>query len=154
MCVRAPLCLCVCASVCVCVCVCALDHLNTNALWPRFQSVNRARHSTKTALVRVLNDLHTASNNGQVSLLTLLDLSAAFYTTDHSVLLHRLIHAFSIQKSALPFFRSYLTERQQTVSISGYISNSSTHCYDVPQGSVLSPILFLLYTQPLSQIID
>ena len=134
--------MCVCARasvlVCMCLCVCALDHLNTNALWPRFQSVNRARHSTKTALVRVLNDLHTASNNGQVSLLTLLDLSAAFDAINHSILLHRLEHALSIQKSALSFFRSYLTERQQTVSISGYSSNPSTLCYGVPQGSVSS----------------
>ena len=48
-----------------------LDYLNTNELWPRFQSVYRACHSTETALLRVLNDLLTASNDGQVSLLTL-----------------------------------------------------------------------------------
>ena len=74
----------------------------------------------------VLNDLLTASDDGQVSLLTLLDFSTAFDTIDHSILLHRLKHAFGIQKSALSFFQSYLTERQQTVSISGYSSNPST----------------------------
>ena len=59
-----------------------LDHLNTDALWPRFQSAYRARHSTETAL-GVLNDL-TVSDGGQVSLLTLLDLSSAFDTTDQA----------------------------------------------------------------------
>ena len=54
-----------------------LDHLNTNELWPRFRSAYCACHSTETALLRILNDLLTAGDDGQVSLLTLLDLSAA-----------------------------------------------------------------------------
>ena len=97
-----------------------LDHLNTNELWPRFQPAYRACHSTETALLRVLNDLLTDSDDGQVSLLTLLDLSAAFDTIDHDILFHRLEHVFGIHNSALSFFRSYLTERKQMVSISGY----------------------------------
>ena len=56
-----------------------LDHLNTNELWPRY----RACHPTETALLRVLNDLLTASDDGKVSLLSLLDLSTAFDTIDH-----------------------------------------------------------------------
>ena len=73
-----------------------LDHLNTNELRPRFQSAYRACHSTETALFIVLNDLLTASDDGQVSLLTLLDLSAAFDTIDHTILFHRLEHVFGI----------------------------------------------------------
>ena len=128
-----------------------LDHLNTNELWPRFQSAYRACHSTETALVRVLNDLLTASDDGQVSLLTLLDLSAAFDTTDHDILVHRLEHVFGIHNSALSFFRSYLTERKQMVSTSGYSSNSPTPLHGVPQGSVLGPSLFFtLHTNTLT----
>ena len=59
-------------------CLSYFDYLNTNELWHRFQSAYRARHSTETALLRVLNDLLTASDGSQVSLLNLLDLSAAF----------------------------------------------------------------------------
>ena len=70
--------------------------LNTNELWPRFQSAYRACHSTETALLRVLNDLLTASDDGQVSLLTLLDLSVAFDTNDHDILLHRLEHVSAL----------------------------------------------------------
>ena len=66
---------------------------------------------------------------------------------------HRLEHVFGIQNSALSFFRSYLTERKQMVSISGYSSNPFTLLLGVPQGSVLGPILVLLYRR-LSQIID
>ena len=120
------------------------DRLNTNGLWPWFQSAYLASHSTETALLGVLTDLLTASDDGQVSLLTLLDLSAAFDTIDHDILLHRLEHVFGIQNSALSFLRSYLTERKQTVPISGYSSNSSTLLHGLPQGSVLGPILFLL----------
>ena len=69
-----------------------LDHLNTNELWPRFQSAYRACHSTETTLLRVLNDLLSAIDDGQVSLLTLLDLSAAFDTIDHDILFHWLEH--------------------------------------------------------------
>ena len=123
-----------------------VDHLNTNGLWPQFQSAYHACHSSETTLLRVLNDLLTDSDDGQVSLLTLLDLSAAFHTIDQDILFHRLEHVFGIQNSALSFFRSYLTERKQMVSISGYSSNPSTLLYGVPQGSVLGPILFLLYT--------
>ena len=119
-----------------------LDHLNTNEVWPRFQSAYRACHSTDTALLRVLIDLLTESDDGQVSLLTLLDLSAAFDTIDHDILFHRLEHIFGILNSALSFFRSYVTERKQMVSISGYSSNLSTLIHGAPQGSVLDPILF------------
>ena len=97
-----------------------LDHLNTNELWPRFQFAYRACHSTETALLRVLNDFFSASDDGQVSLLTLLELGAAFDTIDHDILLHRLEHVFGIQNSALSFCRFYLTERKQMVSISDY----------------------------------
>ena len=131
-------------------CLSYFDHLNTNELWPRFRSAYRARHSTKTALLKVLNDFLTASDYGQVSLLNLLDLSAAFDTIDHDILLHRLENVFGIQNSALSFFISYFTERKQMVSISSYSPNPFTRLHGVPQGSVLGPIPFLLYTQPLS----
>ena len=89
-----------------------------------------------------------------MSLLNLLDLSAAFDTIDHDILLHRLENVFGIQNSALSFFRSHFTERKQMVSISGYSSNSLTLLHGVPQGSLLGHIPFLLYTQPLSSIND
>ncbi|WP_419634815.1 RNA-directed DNA polymerase, partial [Thiolapillus sp.] len=129
-------------------------HLDHNNLWHTFQSAYRPKHSTETALLRVLNDLLTASDSGSISILTLLDLSAAFDTIDHSILLTRLDSTFGIRDLALSFFRSYLQDRTQVVTVNGIKSSPSLLTCGVPQGSVLGPILFILYTQPLSDVIS
>ena len=84
-----------------------------------------------------------------------MDLSAAFDTIDHPVLLQRLEHRFGVSGTARSWFRfiSDLSDRQQLVSINGIGSRQSVLGFGVHQGSVLAPILFLLYTQPLSQIL-
>ena len=64
------------------------DHLSANSLYNRFQSAYRPRHSTKTALLKIVSDLSLSLDDGNVFLLALLDLSAAFDTIDHSILLH------------------------------------------------------------------
>ena len=96
-----------------------LSHLELNKLWPTFQSAYRPKHSTETALLRVFNDLLMAGDSDQVSVLALLDLSAAFDTIDHSLLLSRLRRVFNVQDTALLFFESYLSDRSQVVSVLG-----------------------------------
>ena len=81
--------------------------------------------------------------------MTLLDLSAAFGTIDHQILLTRLQHSFGISGSALSWFSSYLCNRTHAVTISSLQSQHTTLHYGVPEGSVLGPVLFILYTQPL-----
>ena len=88
------------------------------------------------------------------SLMSLLDLSAAFDTIDHSILLSRLSYSFGISDTVLAWFTSYLTDRTQTISVNGSKSLPAPLHYGVPQGSVLGPILFVLYTQPLSKRIQ
>ena len=96
---------------------------NKNKLTYTFQSAYRYGHSTETALLRVLNDLLVASDCGKVSGLTLLDLSAVFHTIDHHILLDRLQNYFSISGSALNWFQSYLSDRQQIISVNNIQSD-------------------------------
>ena len=127
--------------------------LHNNNLSECFQSGFRANHSTETALVRVANDILTATDNGLVSVLFLLDLSAAFDTVDHHILLQRLEHLVGIKGTALKWFESYLTNRSQFVNANDTFSTRETVKYGVPQGSVLGPILFTLYMLPLGKVI-
>ncbi len=129
------------------------DFLRNNSLFEDFQSGFRAHHSTETALVKVTNDLLIASDNGLVSVLVLLDLSAAFDTIDHHILLQRLEHLIGIKGTALSWFKSYLSDRSQFVHVHDESSMSAKVSHGVPQGSVLGPILFTLYMLPLGNII-
>ncbi|KAL0148905.1 hypothetical protein M9458_055709 [Cirrhinus mrigala] len=92
---------------------------------------------TETALVKITNDLLFASDQGCISLLVLLDLSAAFYTIDHDILIDRLQNYAGIQGQALRWFRSYLSDRYHFVYLNGELSQLSPVKYGVPQGSVL-----------------
>jgi len=118
------------------------------------KSAYRPNHSTETTLVHTLDTLLLASDAGKISLLTLLDLSAAFDIIDHSVLLSRLQNTFGINGTALTWFASYLTDRFQKVIVNKIQSKPVKMECGVPQGSVQGPVLFILYTAPLSHIIN
>ena len=127
--------------------------LANNNLIDEFQSAYRAHHSVETALLSVHNDLLQAMNCGEITLLVLLDLSAAFDTVDHSILLSRMNSYFGIGGVALDWFQSYLSGRTYCVRIDNVTSVTSQLKYGLPQGSVLGPILFSMYTSPTADII-
>ncbi len=112
-----------------------------------FSSGFRPRHSTETALVKITNDLLLASDQGCISLLVLIDFSAAFDTID------QLQNYTGIQGQALRWFRSYLSDRYHFVNLKGESSQLKPVKYGVPQGSVLGPLLFSIYMLPLGIII-
>ena len=120
-------------------------HLLANNLLNQFQSAYRPGHSTETALLKIVNDLLLSLDDGKISLLASLDLSAAFDTIDHNILLHRLQHAFGLSGTVLDWFSSYIS-----VSVHSHTSVPASVSCGVPQGSVLGPIIFVLYTTPLS----
>jgi len=130
-----------------------LQYLNEHDLLPHRQSAYRRHHSTETALLCVLSDIYAAADRQEVTLLGLLDLSAAFDCVDHDILLRRLRQAFGIGGSALAWIESFLRGRTQQVAYAGSLSAVILLMHGVPQGSVLGPLLFLLYTAELFDII-
>ena len=105
--------------------------------------------STETALVKVHNDIVSAIDNQSYIILLLLDLSAAFDIVDHKILPQRLSCLFGINGKALRWFKSYLENRKQVVNVKGATSCRKDLRCGVPQGSVLEPILYVLYMPPL-----
>ena len=128
-----------------------LNHINSFSLLPMYQSAYRMYHSTETALLRVQNDLLLGIEKQKVSALALLDLSAAFDTVDHAVLIDRLESFFGLSGIALSLVKSYLTDRTQSVKIGEHLSPPVRLNTGVPQGSILGPLLFSMYTAPLEQ---
>ena len=100
-------------------------------------SAYRECHSTETALVRVQNDILRTLDQGVAAILVLLDLSAAFDTIDHSILLSRMESVLGVKGSALQWFKSYLLGRKQRIKITDDFSENLEILWSVPQGSVL-----------------
>uniref|UniRef100_A0A3B3HP02 Reverse transcriptase domain-containing protein n=1 Tax=Oryzias latipes TaxID=8090 RepID=A0A3B3HP02_ORYLA len=128
------------------------EHLTNYDIFEKFQSGFKSCHSTETALLRVCNDLLLAADSGASTVLILLDLSAAFDTVDHSVLLSRLEQSVGVKGTALSWFSSYLCGRSFSVQLGQCSSSEAPLKYGVPQGSVLGPLLFSLYLLPLGSI--
>jgi len=130
------------------------SYLEGGSLLPLYQSAYRANHSTETAILRVHSDLVAASDAGDISLLALLDLSAAFDTVDYDILFNRLTSDFGVSGSALAWLKSYLLGRRQSVCCHGVLAPATELTCGVPQGSCLGPLLFLLYTAGLHEVIQ
>ena len=133
-----------------------LDHISCT-LPPSFnyyQSAYKQFHSTETALLRIKNDIIDAMDGGQVVYMVQLDLSAAFDTVDHQTLIRRLGDDIGLTSVAVQLIESYLSDRTQSVTYNGKISKPLAVKWGVPQGSVLGPILFNLYVNPLYSVIE
>ena len=115
------------------------EHMVDTNLYPNAQSAYRVHHSTETALLKVKNDILLNMNKQHVTLLVLLDLSAAFDTVEHKILLEAL-NTLGLGGRVSKWFWSYLSGRSQRILVRGCLSKFDLNC-EVPQGSCLGPLL-------------
>ena len=136
------------------VCLCQLRaHLENFEAIPKFQSAYRRYHSVETALCRIYNDLIVNKLAGSCTMLVMLDLTAAFDTVEHSILLNDL-KLLGLEGNVLSWFHSYLENRSFVVEIDDGMSERGEMTTGVPQGTILAPILFSIYSIELYHILQ
>ena len=129
------------------------SHLTVNNLLSPSQSAYRKNYSTETSLLKVTNDILLALDKGKSVLLVTLDVSAAFDTVNHSMLLKRYKTDFGIVDVPLKWMASYLECRMQSVQIGSDLSRPYLSDSGFPQGSVLGGPKFSMHTTPLDALV-
>lgn len=124
------------------------EYIELHKILPSTQSGFRKDHSCVTALLKVTDDILEATDRGELTALVLLDYSKAFDRLNHQLLL-AILKYLGFSKDACKLIKSYLTGRTQCVKLNGQQSNSREVCNGVPQGSILGPLFFTLYTSQL-----
>ena len=128
-----------------------IDFLESRKTWVKEQFGFRKLHSSYMALMLLMDKLIKSLENGEFVIGIFLDFSKAFDTVDHAILLEKLYH-YGIRGTTLDWFNSYLSSRKQYITYNGISSHTKTVSCGVPQGSILGPLLFLIYINDLSNV--
>ena len=129
------------------------QHVQANDLLPTNQSAYRQFHSCESALLRLVNDILGGMEFQEVTALIAIDLSAAFDTVDHGILLKVLECQYGVCGSALEWIDSYLRPRSCRVTVNSAVSSERGLDCSVPQGSCLGPWLYLTYAGTIFDIV-
>ena len=112
----------------------------------------RSKHSTEHALISLIETIKKYLDDGEIVCGVFIDSQKAFDTVNHEILLEKLKH-YGIRSKQNDWFRSFLTNRKQYVSMEGFFSQTKIVKCDVPQGSTLGPLLFLIYINDLANAV-
>ena len=121
-----------------------IEYFETNNLLHPSHHGFRSMHNTSTAMLQMFDTWLDAMENDDISAVIMLDLSAAFDVVDHNILIQKL-KLYGLEAETLTWFESYLSDRSQQVFIEGSLSGSLSLDAGVPQGSVLGPLLYIIF---------
>ena len=128
-----------------------LDFITKHNILHKYQFGFRKQHSTNHAVISLVEKLHNALDQGNIAITCFLDLKKAFDTVNHSILISKL-YKYGIRGPTLEWFKSYLSNRQQYVQIHKTKSDTKPITCGIPQGSILGPLLFIIYINDLAQV--
>ena len=130
------------------------QHCSKHGLMPEYQLAYRKDFSCETALVKIINDCLLNMENQQVTAIVAIDLSTAFDTVDHHILIDVLNKRFNIAGVALEWFSNYLSSRSCKVIVEDVHSTEKPLSFSVPQGSVAGPVLYNAYASTLREAVN
>ena len=129
------------------------DHYRQHNLMPDYQSAYRENYSCETAHIQIVDNILWSMENGEVTALMALDLSAAFNTVDHKILLRVPQKRFGIEGTCLEWFNAHLRPRFYKVNVGNVYSNECDLDCSVLQGSCTGPVLYVAYASSLQDVI-